>query len=331
MKNSFLIFFTFLGFSVMGQWQKLESSTKASFRSLDVVSKKVIWTGGSQNTVLRSINGGKTWDNLIVDRKSNLDFRGIKAIDKNTAIVVSAGLAEEGQAKIFKTTDGGKTWKLVFETTQKGVFLDGIAFFDKMNGLVIGDPINKEAYVLETKDGGQTWKRMSTSIFPDIKDGESSFAASNSCLVTFENNAWYGFQSRILHTTNRGKSWKILNSKFPSGATSGIFGLHFWSSTSGIALGGNYKDDKSKQVNLARTTDAGATWKLMEIESQGLKESAASYKNKTIVVGTSGTSLSEHFGNKWEKLDTASFHVVRCAGKHCYAIGANGNLGKMKL
>jgi photosystem II stability/assembly factor-like uncharacterized protein len=331
MKNAFLTLFIFLGFSTFGQWQKLESKTKASFRAMDVVNKKVIWAGGTQNTVLHSKNGGKTWDNQKVGTETILDFRGIKAFDKKTAIVVSAGLAQDAQAKMFKTTDGGKSWKLVFETNQKGVFLDGIAFFDKMHGLVIGDPINNEAYVLETKDGGETWQRLSTSLFPALKAGEASFAASNSCLVTFENSAWYAFQSRMLHTSDKGRSWKIQKTNFPSGPTSGIFGLHFWSEKSGIALGGDYKDDKSQQVNLARTTDGGLTWKPMEIESNGLKESAASYKNEIIVVGTSGTSYSAHFGNIWKKLDAEPFHVVRCAGKYCYAIGANGNLAKMKF
>lgn len=331
MKFKTLLLSVLITNTVLAQWQNLESGTTASFRSMDVLSKKVVWAGGSNNTVLKTIDGGKTWKNYAVNPESTLDFRGIKAFDKNNTIAVSAGLAEEGQAKIFKTTDGGLSWKLVFETKQKGVFLDGIAFFDKMHGLVIGDPIDNQAYILETKDGGVTWNRMDVKLFPKTKEGEASFAASNSCLVTFQNEAWYAFQSRILHTSDEGKTWEVLESKFPSGASSGIFGLHFWSKNDGILLGGDYKDDKTKQLNFAKTNDGGQTWKSQEINPQGLKESADNIKDKLIVTGTSGTSISSDFGNSWKVIDKAPYHVVRCAGKHCYAIGAKGKLAKITL
>ncbi|AWV99073.1 YCF48-related protein [Arcticibacterium luteifluviistationis] len=331
MKFNILLLFVLISHPIFAQWQMLESGTSASFRSMDVVNKKVVWAGGSNNTVLKTINGGKTWQNYAVNPELTLDFRGIKGFDKNIAIAVSAGLAEEGQAKIFKTTDGGLTWSLVFETKLKGVFLDGIAFFDKMYGMVIGDPIDNQAYILETKDGGNTWQRVDTSLFPKTNEGEASFAASNSCLVTYQNEAWYAFQSRILHTPDQGKTWEALNSKFPPGTTSGIFGLHFWSKSDGVLLGGDYKDDKTKQVNFAKTMDGGKTWKSQEITPQGLKESAGLVKGKLIVVGTSGTSISTDLGESWKVIDKASFHVVDCSGKYCYAIGAKGHLGKMRL
>jgi photosystem II stability/assembly factor-like uncharacterized protein len=331
MKQLLIYAILFISFSALGQWGKINLETDASFRSMEVFSNKVIWAGGTKNTVLKSINGGKSWDVVHVPATNQLDFRGIKAFDKKTSIVVSAGLAEEGQAKIYKTNDGGESWILVFETSQKGVFLDGIAFFDKMHGLVIGDPINNQVYILETKDGGNTWQRMDVNLFPPLKKGEASFAASNSCLVTFKNHGWYAFQSRILHTANQGQSWEMLDSKFPSGPTKGIFGLHFSSETDGVALGGDYKDDKSKHVNFSITSDSGITWNATEIIPNGLKESAQLVKNKLIVVGTSGTSISSDKGKAWEAQDKESFHVVDCAGKKCYAIGANANLGWMRF
>ncbi|WP_341227132.1 YCF48-related protein [uncultured Arcticibacterium sp.] len=331
MRFKFLLLCLITSHVTFSQWEKLDIGTSASFRSMDVFSKKVVWAGGSNNTVIKTLDGGKTWQQYAVKPEVALDFRGIKAIDKKTAIIVSAGLAEEDQAKIFKTVDGGLSWQLVFETKEKGVFLDGIAFFNKLHSLIIGDPIDNEVYILETKDGGNTWERMSTDLFPKPKKGEASFAASNSCLVTYQDEAWYAFQSRILHTPDQGKSWEVLESKFPSGATSGIFGLHFWSKNNGVLLGGDYKDDKTEQVNFARTVDGGRTWKTQEINPQGLKESAALSGEKLIVTGTSGTSVSSDFGISWNVIDKTPYHVVRCVGKHCYAVGAKGEFAKMAL
>ena len=79
------------------------------------------------------------------------------------------------------------------------------------------------------------------------------------------------------------------------------------------------------------TTDGGKTWEAQQITPNGLKESAHLIKNKLIVVGTSGTSVSSDEGKTWEAIDKESFHVVDCAGEKCFAIGANGNLGWMRF
>ncbi|NNE67494.1 MAG: oxidoreductase, partial [Pyrinomonadaceae bacterium] len=43
------------------QWTKYDVGTDASFRGLDVVSKKVIWASGTGGTVVRTIDGGNNW------------------------------------------------------------------------------------------------------------------------------------------------------------------------------------------------------------------------------------------------------------------------------
>ena len=57
---------------------------------------------------------GKTWSVLSGTGAEKLDFRGIKAFDALTAVIISSGPAEKGEAKVFRTTDGGKSWKQVF-------------------------------------------------------------------------------------------------------------------------------------------------------------------------------------------------------------------------
>ncbi len=77
------------------------------------------------------------------------------------------------------------------------------------------------------------------------------------------------------------------------GQTSGIFGLHFWNENQGIAVGGDYKNDKEKVNNVAITNDAGKTWTfLAAAKPDGLKEAGWMLPNKSLLlVGTSGTSL----------------------------------------
>ena len=118
------------------QWQPVTVPSKASFRGLSAVDENIVWVSGTEGTVLRTTDSGKSWDTLKVPKAEDLDFRGIRAFDDKTAVVMSSGPAEKGQARIYRTTDGGKNWKLVLEEKTKGAFFDAVAFLDtQLHGL----------------------------------------------------------------------------------------------------------------------------------------------------------------------------------------------------
>src|SRR6185437_9231384 len=126
----FLIAFLLLAAASAQQWTRVNVPSTASFRGLIVVSDNVVWASGTDGTVIRTIDGGKTWSVMTVAGAEKLDLRGIHAFDANAAFVISSGPAEKGQAQIYRTTDGGKTWTKVFEEKRAGVFFDAIAFWD---------------------------------------------------------------------------------------------------------------------------------------------------------------------------------------------------------
>ena len=43
-------------------WKRADVGTAASFRGLSVVSGDVVWASGTQGTVIRTVDSGKTWD-----------------------------------------------------------------------------------------------------------------------------------------------------------------------------------------------------------------------------------------------------------------------------
>src|SRR5690242_8132677 len=100
--------------------EMLTSGTKTSIRGLSVVNDNVVWVSGSNGTVGRTSNGGKTWKWIIVKGFEKTEFRDIEAFDASTAIIM--GIADP--AYILKTTDGGESWKVVYENKSKGMFLD---------------------------------------------------------------------------------------------------------------------------------------------------------------------------------------------------------------
>ncbi len=108
MKKIHFIFISLLiAFQTNAQWQKQISNTEANFRSICAVTNKIVWIGGSQGTFLRTIDGGKTWETKQVHGAETLDFRDVHAFDSQTAILMSAGEAEKGNAKFYRTIDAG--------------------------------------------------------------------------------------------------------------------------------------------------------------------------------------------------------------------------------
>jgi photosystem II stability/assembly factor-like uncharacterized protein len=248
------------------QWQTLPVPAKASFRGLSAVDDATVWASGTGGTVLRTTDAGKTWDVLKVPEAEDLDFRGIRAFDASTAVLMSSGPAEKGQARVYRTTDGGKTWKLVLEEKSKGAFFDAVAFFDVKHGIVLGDPVDGHFMVYITADGGETWQPVAPDRIPAALPNEGAFAASNSCLaVEGTNDAWFatggGSVARIFRSTNLGASWSVFNTLVrPTNASTGIFSLVFQGALHGMAVGGDYQKPDAVFPNPLVANDGGRAW-----------------------------------------------------------------------
>jgi len=320
------------------QWIRQEGNTQASFRSVCAISNKIVWVGGSQGTFLRTTNGGKSWETNQLEGAGNLDFRDIHAFDSQTAILMSAGEAEKGNAKFFRTADGGKSWDLVFQTTEKGVFFDGIDFWDQKNGIAFSDPINGKFFIIKTKDGGKTWQLVNPANIPSIQTNESAFAASGTSLITFGRKRAYictggGEYAKIYITENQGENWQMITTNMPAGKTNGLFGLRFWNKLKGIAVGGDYQEVRKPIPNVLLTSDGGKTWQdAPQTNPEGLKECVSIYNKKILIaVGPSGTCYSKDFGKSWTMIDKTPLHAISIAGNGIWAVGGKGAIFKLDL
>lgn len=84
--------------TALAQWKILDINAKINMRAVHTVSPNTCWIGGSDGTVLKTTNAGKTWNTFKIATADSLDFRDIYAFDKQTAIAMSAGLAESGES-----------------------------------------------------------------------------------------------------------------------------------------------------------------------------------------------------------------------------------------
>jgi photosystem II stability/assembly factor-like uncharacterized protein len=320
---------------IIAQWQKQAIETNASFRGLSVVNENVVWASGTGGTVVRTIDGGKTWKIIKVPNATKLDFRDIEAFDANIAYIVSIGEGES--SRIYKTVDGGENWKLQFQNTEPKAFFDGIAFWDKDNGIAMSDPVNGYFYLLGTRNGGETWNKLDTEKMFPAKDGEAAFAASGTCIITQgKKNVFLvsgGKDARVFRSNNGGYAWYVADSPIVKGeASQGIFGISMFDAMNGVIVGGDYAKPNADVSNLAFTKDGGKTWE----NSKGFSgfRSAVSYLNKKtlIAVGSVGSDISTDGGKTWKVLDNESYNALQIKGRNAiWAAGEKGRISKLLL
>ena len=127
------------------------SRTDVPLRGISAVSSKVAWASGARGTVLRTIDGGTTWETLVIAGADSLDFRDIQAFDQNTAFVLSIGSGD--QSRIYKTSDGGKIWQRQFTNSDPKAFYDCFAFWDSTHGIAVSDSVDGKFPLIATSDG----------------------------------------------------------------------------------------------------------------------------------------------------------------------------------
>src|SRR6185503_15276030 len=139
-------------------------------RGVSAVSSRVAWASGAQGTVLRTTDGGRSWQRVAVPDAEKLDFRDVDAISERVAYALSIGSGES--SRIYKTVDGGRRWELQFANKDPGVFLDAMAFWDPGRGIAFSDSVDGRLVILTTVDGGRAWQRVPAEALPPALPGE---------------------------------------------------------------------------------------------------------------------------------------------------------------
>lgn len=316
-----------------------------SLRGLSIPSENVIWASGSKGSVTKSVNGGASFSWIQVKGHEQRDFRSIHAWNDQEAIIVAIA----SPAYILKTIDGGASWNIVYENTDTAMFLDAIHFKDNNNGLVVGDPINKQIFLLSTQDKGATWQQVPANYFMDsIIEGEAFFASSSSNIAQSKNQQFLitgGMASR-LWINGKAQKIPIVQGKVSTGANSIAIspnGNHI------LIVGGDFANDTSRHLNivglssfltpnteLKHYSTKKTTWTINNkiTSPNGYKSSVAYLTNNLVITcGTSGIDISKNNGKYWNKISGESFHVVKKqlnTNKVIFA-GGGGRIGVMTI
>lgn len=189
-------------------------SIRFADKKLGFVIGSVLKTVGKETLVvdsfvMRTNNGGETWNRVIVPTKVelfDLDFA-----DNSSGWIVG------GNGLILTTTDSGLNWQVQKSNTKKDLY--NVDFRDENNGFAVGD----EGIILRTENGGENWTNVRTS-FPN------TFLRVD---FADDKNGWIvGLGGTILRSSDKGKSWI----KQESNTSDNLYGL-FMSKKYGWAVG----------------------------------------------------------------------------------------------
>ncbi len=170
-------------------------------------SDNTVWAVGSSATLLKSVDGGKSWSlkpelpttafclfftdyltgwavggaGMIVKTKNGGNSwqeqkSGVSSILYSVHFIDSDhGWAAGLSGNIIRTVDGGETWLVV--STNPGYVLRDIEFADENDGWAVGHSYTSWPVdvVMHSKDGGETWSRVDVGIPDDLGEPDPQY------------------------------------------------------------------------------------------------------------------------------------------------------------
>ncbi len=315
-----------------------QSTTTQLIQAVHAVNERVVWAAGHGGVVLRTTNGGTTWEQRPTPAGDSIEFRDVHATSAFTAWVMSAG--NGAASRIYHTLDGGATWTRQFLNSDSTAFYDCFAFLDNKTAVAYSDVSNDRTLILRTDNAGQSWALLPPSVVPAPLPREGAFASSGQCVVAADNTTAYiaagAPGSRLMRSTDAGKSWSVNATPFVHNTTSGMTGLAFTDALHGMAVAadiGKLRGDTSSAV-VGVTADGGRTWTMRPRPPLPGALSGAAWvrgagREVAVVVGFGGAFTTPDAGLTWHTLNDQIFTGVSAFGKTAWIAGGSGRIVRL--
>lgn len=229
MKANFLLttLFVFSFSASFAQWTVQTSPTKSNLNAIAFYNARIGFAVGDAGTVLRTINEGKTWQQMNFPFNVNLG----SVVLPDSAVVIVSSITNLGSDATYRSTDGGLTWQRsladtrpfyvtatpdkrlfcsssqVYESDNNGISwspraelnsttsFTHLSFPDNSNGYVAGNIsgfITYSAMFSRSHDGGLQWHPSFPYDFPNA-NGFSAMSAVNADSVFMFTNFYKGY------------------------------------------------------------------------------------------------------------------------------------------
>jgi len=204
------------------QWKPQTSPTKNNLNDVAFLGTRLGYAVGENGTVLKTLNGGKTWQ--LVTAPSKESITSVTIIDSNTVMVTTTANAGEGavyeskdqgnkwvrtltdtrtfygaaaphknlystSSQIYKSTDIGRTWQPQEALNGTSTYTQ-IEFADEQTGMVTGNVSGIVTYSADfwrTVTGGVKWYRGNSFSFPNANAFSTLDMLSPDSVLMFTN------------------------------------------------------------------------------------------------------------------------------------------------
>ena len=316
------------------------SGTSKLLQAVHAVSERVVWASGHGGVVLRSVNGGDTWEPRPTTSGDSLEFRDVHAISADTAWAMSAGSG--AKSRIYRTTNGGASWTLQFMNPDTAAFYDCLSFGSGRGrtGVAFSDASDGRTNILHTDNDGVSWRLLAPSAVPAPLPGEGAFAASGLCAVHGDARTVFiatgSPGARLLRSRDGGRTWDVENTPFMRGTVAGLTGLAFKDSQTGMVVAADInrlRTDASTAV-VGITTDAGRTWELrtrppLPGALVGVAWVPGAGSETAVVTSYGGAFITTDAARTWRTLTDALTTGVSAVGTTAWIVGGGGKITRL--
>jgi len=224
---------------IFSQWMLQNSNTNSSLTDIQFIDNNIGFSSGASGTVLKTANGGQTWQ--LLQSNTNVSLNSVFGLDLNNIYI--------GKLSLRTTTNGNAFFEIGGLDLLGGV--KEIYFFDSSNGIIL----NNNGF-LKTNDEAISWQYA--NIYPNQNAPLGQLWINDFQFTDlYTGYAYGGFSSQnygeIFKTTDGGHNWVDINL-----STSYISAMNFIDSTIGY-----YFTYNSGLSSMYKTIDGGNNWNLV--------------------------------------------------------------------
>ncbi len=314
------------------------SNTSELLIGLHAIDENLVWASGTNEVLLRTVDGGVSWQVNQMGSTDSLQFRDVFGFDQGHAFVLSSGTGSTSRIYEFTLDDG---FQLRFTMLDQNGFLNSMDFWDEKVGIAFGDAIDAKPYILKTVNGGQSWSRLNPEKLPDAAPGEGGFAASGTSIELGKNGKiWIGTgaagNARILYSGDYGENWMSLATPMVKGELAGITSVRF-RGKHGIIVGGDLNNSEGRTPNSFISENGGIYWEATSsVKTTGPLYCAAianTGDSKVILVtGPNGADISLDFGKRWVTVSRSEWWTAEILNSGVgWMAGRDGTVMKIRI
>lgn len=263
-------------------------------RSVHAINDTVIIAVGDLGTVIRTVNGGFTWEIMKLSEKPLYDVEFIGQF----------GWAVGGN-ELFRSFDQGENWERI---PNSPYYLQAISFVDSMNGWA-----HNSYEIYRTIDGGLTWKKEKR-LFPinslSVVDNERILAVGKEMLFTVDGGRKW---QKLKSIPREFKSTYFVNSEI--GHAVDKYGIFFLTRDGGETW-------SQKPCPLS---NGASLWGI-----EGVKCFAFTKNGRGFAINQNGTlCITRDLGEKWAMVSEGRYTALSFASDEIgWVVGENGAIMK---